>query len=107
MMKLPDYVCKAMDALNQAGYECYVVGGAVRSAVLHAPVHDYDLTTSALPEQMKQVFATWHTFDTGIRHGTLTVLSDHNLSQRGRLPGPQTPRSGCLYIRVDGRLCQT
>lgn len=78
MMKLPDYVCKAMDALNQAGYECYVVGGAVRSAVLHAPVHDYDLTTSALPEQMKQVFATWHTFDTGIRHGTLTVLSDHH-----------------------------
>ena len=78
MMKLPDYVYRAMDALNQAGYECYVVGGAVRSAILHAPVHDYDLTTNALPQQMKEVFSSWHTFDTGIQHGTITVLSDHH-----------------------------
>lgn len=78
MMNLPDYVLKAMNELKKAGYECFVVGGAVRSFFLHAPVHDYDLTTDALPSQMKQVFASWHTFDTGIQHGTITVLSDHH-----------------------------
>ena len=78
MMNLPDYVLKAMNELKKAGYECFVVGGAVRSFFLNAPVHDYDLTTDALPSQMKQVFASWHTFDTGIQHGTITVLSDHH-----------------------------
>ena len=78
MILLPDYVLKAMNALNESGYECYVVGGAIRSALLHLPVHDYDLTTNALPEEMKKVFRNWHTFDTGIQHGTITVLSDHH-----------------------------
>ena len=78
MIKLPDYVTKAMKALNDSGYECYVVGGAIRSAVLDMPVHDYDLTTDALPSQMKEIFHNWHTFDTGIQHGTITVLSDHH-----------------------------
>lgn len=78
MILLPDYVLKAMNALNQSGYECYVVGGAIRSALLHLPVHDYDLTTNALPEEMKKVFRNWHTFDTGIQHGTITVLSNHH-----------------------------
>lgn len=77
MIKLPEYVKKAMQALYDKGYECYVVGGAIRSAVLNMPVHDYDLTTNALPSQMKEVFSSWHTFDTGIQHGTITVLSDH------------------------------
>lgn len=78
MTDLPDYVLKAMNRLEEAGYECYVVGGAVRSAILHAPVHDYDLTSNALPSQMKEVFSDWHTIETGIKHGTLTVMSDHH-----------------------------
>lgn len=77
MIYLPEYVTKAMKALNDSGYECYVVGGAIRSAILNMPVHDYDLTTDALPSQMKEVFHNWRTFDTGIQHGTITVLSDH------------------------------
>lgn len=78
MIDLPDYVIKAMNTLQDAGYECYVVGGAVRSAVLNAPVHDYDLTTDALPSRMKEVFSGWHTIETGIQHGTLTIMSDHH-----------------------------
>ena len=78
MIKLPEYVKKAMQALYDSGYECYVVGGAIRSFILNMPVHDYDLTTDALPSQMKEVFSSWHTFDTGIQHGTITVLSDHH-----------------------------
>lgn len=76
MPAIPSYVTALMDLLISSGYECYVVGGAVRSAILNLPVHDYDLTTSALPEEMKQVFHGYRTIETGIRHGTLTVLSE-------------------------------
>lgn len=75
MIEIPDDVLEIMDDLENAGHECYVVGGAVRSAVLNLPVHDYDLTTDALPGQMKQIFYHRHTFDTGIAHGTITVLT--------------------------------
>ena len=75
---LPDYVNTAIRKLNDAGYECYVVGGAVRSSLLNLPVHDYDLTTSALPEQTKEVFKELHIIETGIKHGTVTVVIDHH-----------------------------
>lgn len=74
---IPSFVIKLMDRLAENGFESFVVGGAVRSVLLSLPVHDYDLTTNALPEEMKQVFQDCHTIETGIRHGTLTVFSDH------------------------------
>lgn len=77
-LEIPGYVTVLMDQLNNNGYECYVVGGAVRSLLLGLPVHDYDLTTNALPQQMNQVFASYKTIDTGLKHGTLTVLSSHH-----------------------------
>lgn len=77
-MELPEYVTVLLKELNQNGFEAYVVGGAVRSWLLHLPIHDYDLTTNAVPEEMKKVFARRHTIDTGIQHGTVTVISDHH-----------------------------
>ena len=77
-MKIPDYVNVLIEELSQHGYEAYVVGGAVRSALLDLPVHDYDLTTNALPDEMKQVFHGYHCIETGIQHGTLTVISSHH-----------------------------
>jgi tRNA nucleotidyltransferase (CCA-adding enzyme) len=77
-LEIPGYVKDLMDLLNNSGYECYVVGGAVRSLLLGLPVHDYDLTTNALPQQMKEVFTSHKTIDTGLKHGTLTVLSQHH-----------------------------
>ncbi len=77
-IEIPSYVSVVMNVLCENGYECFVVGGAVRSALLSFPVHDYDLTTNALPEQMKQVFRDFKTIETGIKHGTLTVMSDHH-----------------------------
>ena len=71
---IPPFVRELMEQLDEHGFECYVVGGAVRSALLNLPVHDYDLTTNALPQQMKEVFRNRRTLETGIRHGTLTVL---------------------------------
>ena len=77
-LEIPAYVKVLMDQLNDSGYECYIVGGAIRSMLLGLPVHDYDLTTNALPEQMKTVFTSNKTIDTGLKHGTLTVLSSHH-----------------------------
>ncbi len=73
-MTLPDGVCEIMSCLTQAGYEAYVVGGCVRDALRGITPHDYDMTTNATPEEMKQVLNAYRLIETGIRHGTLTVL---------------------------------
>ena len=59
-------------SLENAGYEAYIVGGCVRDALLGRAPEDWDITTNALPEQMKAIFPV--TVDTGIQHGTLTIL---------------------------------
>ena len=77
-LEIPAYVTVLMQTLKDNGYECFVVGGAIRSLLLSLPVHDYDLTTNALPRQMEEVFHDFHTIETGIQHGTITVISDHH-----------------------------
>ncbi len=61
-----------LNSLHEAGYEAYAVGGCVRDAILGRVPQDWDITTSATPEEVKSVFR--HTIDTGIKHGTVTVL---------------------------------
>lgn len=73
-MKLPSAVNFALSKLETFGYEAYVVGGAVRDAMLGRALHDYDVTTSAAPEEIKSVFADFHTILTGEKHGTVTVV---------------------------------
>ncbi|OLN23515.1 CCA tRNA nucleotidyltransferase [Domibacillus antri] len=63
-----------LQALETAGYEAYFVGGAVRDFILNRTVHDVDIATSALPDEVKSVFL--HTVDVGIEHGTVLVLLD-------------------------------
>ncbi len=75
--QLPPQVTKAMEILNRNGYECFVVGGCVRDTLRGTTPHDWDLTTSAKPEQMQQCFAGYHTIETGLQHGTLTVMMEH------------------------------
>ncbi len=75
-MKIPQYVINAMNSLNQAGYECYLVGGCVRDTLMGKEPHDYDLTTSALPELMLTVFDGCKIIETGLKHGTVTLLTD-------------------------------
>lgn len=77
-MEIPAYVTALLKQLNIHGYEAYVVGGAVRSSLLHEPVHDYDLTTNALPEEILQVFSHFHCIPTGMQHGTITVVIDRH-----------------------------
>ena len=76
MYPLPPQVNTALTLLNQAGFEAFVVGGAVRDLLRSSPVHDWDITTSALPEQTKVVFEHYRLIETGIKHGTVTVLLD-------------------------------
>ena len=71
---LPQSVSFIISSLNNAGYEAYIVGGCVRDYLLGKQPKDWDITTSALPQDVKGVFD--HTYDTGIEHGTVTVLID-------------------------------
>lgn len=74
----PDYVQAVLAALQAAGHEAYIVGGCVRDSLLGRVPADWDVTTSALPEQTEQAAAAagLKTFRTGIRHGTISVLSE-------------------------------
>ncbi len=67
---------KVLETLNNAGYEAYVVGGAVRSAIMNLNFDDIDITTNALPCNVKELFSNYRTIDTGIKHGTVTVVID-------------------------------
>ncbi len=71
-MNLPADVQNIISVLESNGHEAYAVGGCVRDCILGKIPHDWDITTSALPEQVKALFS--RTFDTGIEHGTVTVL---------------------------------
>ncbi len=76
MPKVPDDVQYILNRLHDNGYEGYIVGGCVRDAIMGIPPHDWDMTTSAKPEEVKSIFS--HTFDTGIKHGTVTVVLNKN-----------------------------
>lgn len=75
MIRLPPQVNTALTMLHAAGYEGYLVGGAVRDSLRgQANVKDWDITTNALPEQVIRVFAHHRVLETGLKHGTVTVL---------------------------------
>ena len=73
-LDLPLPVREALTRLEDAGYAAYAVGGCVRDHVLNKTPHDYDICSSARPEEMQKVFANERTIETGLKHGTLTVL---------------------------------
>ncbi|MBQ7972265.1 MAG: CCA tRNA nucleotidyltransferase [Lachnospiraceae bacterium] len=75
IIQLPEHVKNIIETLERAGYEAYAVGGCVRDSLLGRIPNDWDITTSADPYQVKALFP--RTFDTGIQHGTVTVLMDH------------------------------
>ena len=74
-IEIPQPVRFIIERLNKHGYEAYIVGGCVRDALLGREAHDWDITTSARPEAVKAMFK--RTIDTGILHGTVTVMEDH------------------------------
>lgn len=73
-IELPKDVKKILDTLAEKGYEAYAVGGCIRDSILKRNPDDWDITTNALPEEVKELFK--RTVDTGIKHGTVTVMMD-------------------------------
>lgn len=71
-MQLPEPVQKVLSTLEENGYEAYLVGGSVRDMLLGKTPHDYDIATSAKPEEVLQLFG--HTIPSGIAHGTVIVV---------------------------------
>ena len=73
-IELPEKVSQILKQIQAAGFEAYAVGGCVRDSILGRVPDDWDITTSAKPEQVKEIFR--RTVDTGIQHGTVTVMFD-------------------------------
>ena len=73
---LPDPLKRVLKRIEEHGFEAYVVGGAVRDILLSKTPDDFDVTTSATPEELLEIFgeSNWH--PTGIRHGTVTIVED-------------------------------
>ncbi len=77
MMILPPQVNMALEMLHEAGYEGYLVGGAVRDYARGCvKAKDWDITTNARPEQVEEVFVAFRVIETGLKHGTVTVMID-------------------------------
>ena len=72
ILQIPSKVAVILDTLQNHGYEAYAVGGCVRDTLLGRVPDDWDITTSARPEEVKELFR--RTVDTGLQHGTVTVL---------------------------------
>ena len=75
-MDIPQAALSAIEQLNNAGFSAYLVGGCVRDLLMGREPGDYDITTAALPEQVEAVFAGRRIIETGLKHGTVTVLLD-------------------------------
>lgn len=74
--KIPENINYALKMLHDAGFEAYVVGGSVRDTLLGKKPHDWDITTSATPYQIKNVFSSYRQIDIGLQHGTVAILID-------------------------------
>lgn len=77
MWKLPAGAEFVLKRLHEAGFQAYVVGGCVRDTLLGRQPKDWDVCTNALPAEMQRVFADCHVIETGLQHGTLTMMYEH------------------------------
>ena len=73
---LPQNVKTITDILKNNGHEAFIVGGCVRDALMGIIPHDWDICTSAKPEQVKECFKDFNMFDSGIKHGTISIVID-------------------------------
>lgn len=94
-IRMDEGAAELLDTLHRAGYAAYVVGGCVRDSLLGPTPHDWDLCTSALPQQVMELFGAQRCIPTGLQHGTVTV------KQSGALYEITTFRTEGTY--TDGR----
>lgn len=72
-MDIPQGIIQVLNRLESSGFEAYIIGGCVRDSLMGKQPHDFDITTSALPEETMAVFKGYKVIPTGIKHGTVTV----------------------------------
>ena len=75
-IKLPEKVEYILNKLNDGGYEAYAVGGCIRDMLMNNVPNDWDVCTSALPQQIIEVFSDYQIIPTGLKHGTVTIVID-------------------------------
>ena len=73
-IEIPSGANEIIHNLQNNGYEAFLVGGCVRDSILGRPIHDYDITTSATPYEMMKVFKDKRIIETGLQHGTITIV---------------------------------
>lgn len=76
-ISIPENVNSLLSKLNNSGYEAYVVGGCVRDSLLGIEPRDWDITTSAKPDEIKKVFSDYQLIEVGEKHGTIAVVIDY------------------------------
>ena len=81
-LSIPEIPKLIIQTLRKNGYEAYAVGGCVRDSLLGLTPHDWDICTSALPEEIKACFMDFKTIDIGIAHGTVAVIADNEPYER-------------------------
>ncbi len=74
VIKIPTQVNRALEILCGGGHSAFIVGGAVRNILMGIPVHDWDIASSALPSETLELFKDYRTVETGVKHGTVTVI---------------------------------
>lgn len=75
-IKIPSGANEIIHTLQDKGYEAYLVGGCVRDSILKRTIHDYDITTSATPNEMMKIFKDKRIIETGLQHGTIAIVID-------------------------------
>ncbi|WP_288682307.1 CCA tRNA nucleotidyltransferase [uncultured Eubacterium sp.] len=88
-IEIPSGANEIIHTLQDNGYEAFLVGGCVRDSILGRTVHDYDITTSATPNEMMEVFKDKRIIETGLQHGTITIVIDSEAYE-------------CTTYRIDG-----
>ena len=89
-IKIPDNANTIINTLQNNGHSAYVVGGCVRDSLMGRIPHDWDICTSATPDQMLEIFKDFRVIETGLKHGTVTIVID----------GEQYE---CTTYRIDGK----
>ena len=76
---MPKDVKFLIDKIYEHGYEGFIVGGCVRDSILNVLPNDYDITTNAKPDDIMKIFKDYKIIDTGIKHGTVSVVLNDNI----------------------------
>jgi len=104
--KIPKYILDICDVFHAAGEEAYLVGGSLRDIMLGREPNDFDLATSALPQRTAELFSHMRVIETGIRHGTVTVISHGHPVEitTFRIDGEYTDSRHPDGVRFTGRI---